>query len=73
MTCRGRCFLKNKTPLQENNKNTPALISTKEDIKIEDRERVQKLVDEYKDIFSATLKDEAAQLDPLILKVNEDL
>jgi len=67
-------FLKKQnSACTENNINTPALISTKEDIKIEDRERVQILVDEYKDIFSSTLKDEAAQLDPLILKVNEDL
>ena len=44
-----------------------------DDITIEDREQVQNLVNEYSDIFSKSLKEEAAILDPLILKVNDEL
>ena len=43
-----------------------------DDITIEDREQVQNLLDEYSDIFSKSLKEEATILDPLILKVNDN-
>ena len=66
-------FLKKQNSAGQKNKNTPDLFLSKDDINIKDREQVQKLVEEYNDIFSSTLREEAAQLDPLILKVNEDL